>query len=166
MATLYELSVDYEQAILNGFTVDAETGEVTDYSPEMLEQLGDDLDAKLENCALFIKNIQSDIDGIRTEEKKLAYRRKVKENKLKAMKEYVLSCMQLGEVKKMATPRVEIGTRVSHKLVVDDINLVPEKYVTVKTDRKADAMQIKRDLKTGKDIAGVHIEDSESLNIK
>ena len=68
MATLYEI----EQAIMD--CVDLETGEIIDI--EKLDQLQMDKDVKIENTALFIKNLLSDADQIREEEKKLADRRR------------------------------------------------------------------------------------------
>ena len=82
MATLYEI----EQAIMD--CVDFETGEIIDI--EKLDQLQIDRDVKIENIALFIKNLLSDAAGIKAEKDNLAQRQRVAENKAKNLKKYIL----------------------------------------------------------------------------
>lgn len=64
MATLYEI----DEEILN--CVDMETGEIIDV--ERLGQLQLAREDKVEGIALWIKNLLSDVDAIKSEEEKLA----------------------------------------------------------------------------------------------
>ena len=72
--------------------VDAETGEILDV--EKLEQLQMERDAKLEGVACWYKDLVADAAKIRDEEKNLAERRKVLENKAEGLKRYLSDALQ------------------------------------------------------------------------
>ena len=154
MATLYEI----EQAIMD--CVDLETGEIIDI--EKLDQLQMDRDVKIENTALFIKNLLSDADQIREEEKKLADRRRVCENKGKSLKEY-LSGYLSGQ--KFKTPRAAISYRKSESVNVSDIGKIPEEYLKHK-DPEPDKTAIKAAIKSGQTIDGAEIIVNQNIQIK
>ena len=68
MATLYEI----DNAIME--CIDFETGEIVDF--ERLEELQMERERKLENVALWIKNLKSDADAIKAEKQVLDEREK------------------------------------------------------------------------------------------
>ena len=98
MATLYEIN----QEILN--CVDMETGEIIDM--DKLGELQLAFDVKVENIALWIKNLLSDAEAIKAEKNRLAERQKSCENKAKSLKEYLNT--YLGG-QKFKTPKVSIS---------------------------------------------------------
>ena len=140
--------------------VNLETGEIIDI--EKLDQLQMDRDVKIENTALFIKNLLSDADQIREEEKKLADRRRVCENKANRLKEY-LSGYLAGE--KFKTPRVAISYRKSESVNVSDIGKIPDDYLKYK-DPEPDKTKIKSALKAGVSIPGVELIENRNIQIK
>ena len=154
MATLYEI----EQAIMD--CVDLETGEIIDI--EKLDQLQMDKDVKIENAALFIKNLLSDADQIREEEKKLADRRRVCENKAKSLKEY-LSGFLGGE--KFKTPRVAISYRKSKSVDVQDITALPEEYLKY-SEPTANKTEIKKAIEAGTAVPGCVLVENSNIQIK
>lgn len=154
MATLYEI----EQAIMD--CVDLETGEIIDI--EKLDQLQMDKDVKIENTALFIKNLLSDADQIREEEKKLADRRRVCENKAKSLKEY-LSGFLGGE--KFKTPRVAISYRKSKSVDVQDITALPEEYLKY-SEPTANKTEIKKAIEAGTAVPGCVLVENSNIQIK
>lgn len=154
MATLYEI----EQAIMD--CVDLETGEIIDI--EKLDQLQMDRDVKIENTALFIKNLLSDADQIREEEKKLADRRRVCENKAKNLKEY-LSGFLGGE--KFKTPRVAISYRKSKSVDVQDITALPKEYLKY-SEPTANKTEIKKAIEAGTAVPGCVLVENSNIQIK
>lgn len=154
MATLYEI----EQAIMD--CVDLETGEIIDI--EKLDQLQMDKDVKIENTALFIKNLLSDADQIREEEKKLADRRRVCENKAKSLKEY-LSGFLGGE--KFKTPRVAISYRKSKSVDVQDITALPKEYLKY-SEPTANKTEIKKAIEAGTAVPGCVLVENSNIQIK
>ena len=88
--TLYEI----DSAIMDCF--DAETGELT--NPEAFENLQVERSQKIENIACWIKDLTADAAAIREEEKALAERRKVMENKAANLKDYLGRFVNPGEI--------------------------------------------------------------------
>ena len=154
MATLYEI----EQAIMD--CVDLETGEIIDI--EKLDQLQMDREVKIENTALCIKNLLSDADQIREEEKKLADRRRVCENKAKSLKEY-LSGFLGGE--KFKTPRVAISYRKSKSVDVQDITALPKEYLKY-SEPTANKTEIKKAIEAGTAVPGCVLVENSNIQIK
>lgn len=107
--SIYEI----EQEILA--LVDPETGEITDF--EALDALSLARDEKIENIALWIKNLNAEAKAIREEEKNLAERRHVCENKAESLRSY-LDRVLSGEAFK--TAKVAISYRKSTAVEVDE----------------------------------------------
>lgn len=154
MATLYEI----EQAIMD--CVDMETGEIIDI--DRLDQLQMDRDTKIENIALYIKNLLSDVAGIKAEKDNLAQRQKVAENKANSLKRY-LSGYLAGQ--KFSTARVAISFRKSESVNIEDITAIPEEYLKYK-DPEPDKTAIKSMLKSGKKVPGAELVQNQNIQIK
>ncbi|WP_242992377.1 siphovirus Gp157 family protein [Faecalicatena contorta] len=137
-----------------------ETGEIID--AEKLAQLQMDFDVKVENVALWIKNLLSDAEAIKAEKLKLAERQTVCENKAKNLKEY-LSGFLGGQ--KFSTPKVNITYRKSEAVNVFDISGLPEEYLKI-ADPTADKTKIKKALKEGTELVGVELVVNQNIQIK
>ena len=114
---IYEIN----EAILQ--CVDPETGEVDDHALIALQIMRD---AKIENVALWIKNLKSDISDLKVEEKTLAERRRRKENKVERLRKY-LEFALAGQ--RFETPKCVVSFRKSHKVEVSDLWTVPEDFL-------------------------------------
>lgn len=154
MATLYEI----DEEILN--CVDMETGEIIDV--ERLEQLQLARDDKVEGIALWIKNLLSDADAIKSEEEKLAQRRKANENKAKNLKEY-LSKFLCGQ--KFKTPKVSISYRKSESAEVTDISKLDDDYLKF-AEPTVDKTKVKKALKAGTVLQGVSLVENQNIQIR
>lgn len=154
MATLYEI----DEEILN--CVDMETGEIIDI--ERLGQLQLARDDKVEGIALWIKNLLSDADAIKSEEEKLAQRRKVNENKAKNLKEY-LSKFLGGQ--KFKTPKVSISYRKSESVEVTDISKLDDDYLKF-AEPTVDKTKVKKALKAGTVLQGVSLVENQNIQIR
>ena len=73
--TLYEIN----EALMRALEIDPETGELL--NPDAVEELSIARDEKIENIALWIKNLESDASEIKAEIKSLTDRAKAKENR-------------------------------------------------------------------------------------
>lgn len=154
MASLYEINAAIESC------VDIETGEILDI--EMLENLQMAFDEKVENIALWIKNLNSEAEAIKKEKETLAARQKTCENKVSDLKNYLSSFLN-GQ--KFKTPRVSISYRKSESVVVADISkLDPEFYKVVPPE--ADKTKVKNALKRGVILEGVSLEEKQNIQIR
>ncbi len=154
MATLYEIN----EEILS--CVDQETGEIID--AEKLSKLQLVFDDKVEGIALWIKNLLSDAEAIKAEKDKLAERQKSCENKARNLKEY-LSGYLGGQ--KFKTARVSISYRKSESVEVDDLSKIDDDYLKY-SEPQADKTKIKKALKEGVCIQGVHLSENQNIQIR
>lgn len=168
MASLYELSGDYAKF--------SELMEMEELEPEMqealeeaLDNLGEDIEIKLENYAKIIKNFESDIEGLKTEEARLVSKRKAKENAIKNMNDRMTLAMQQTGKLDIKTPLFSFKVQKNPASVVLDVHSVqdvPEKY-QIPQEPKIDRKAIKADIEAGEDLNGIaHIERSESVRIR
>lgn len=95
--------------------IDEETGEIKDY--EAFEELQMQKEEKIENTALWYKNLVAESKAIREEEKALAERRKSLENKAENLKNFVNRTLNGN---KFSTSKVAISYRKSTAVEVDD----------------------------------------------
>lgn len=143
--------------------VDPETGEILDL--EWLNQLQMERNRKIENILLWIKNLESDAEQIKAEEKALADRRKAAEKKAESLRGYVASVLD-GE--KFQTAKVAVTYRKSDAVVVDDIETMQEicdDYLTYE-DPKPNKAKIKAALKNGLPVPGCHLEERNNMVIR
>ena len=95
--------------------IDEETGEIKDY--EAFEELQMQKEEKIENTALWYKNLVAESKAIREEEKALAERRKSLENKAENLKNFINRTL---DGNKYSTSKVAISYRKSTAVEVDD----------------------------------------------
>lgn len=99
---IYEI----DAAILS--LVDEETGEIKDF--EEFANLQMERETKVENIALWYKNLIAEGKAIREEEKTLAERRRICENKAERLKAYLSEILQGNKFK---TAKVAVSYRKS-----------------------------------------------------
>ena len=126
MSSLYQINeqVDSIMAKIQS-AFDESTGEIIDEelytnSQKQLDNLEIAQNDKIENIACYIKNLHSDVFAIENEIKTLSQRKKVKENQLKRIKEYLANFLKLKDIKKIETPKAVISFRKSEALEITD----------------------------------------------
>ncbi len=140
--------------------VDEETGEIID--TVKLDQLQMAFDEKVEGIALYIKNLAAEAVAIKAEKDKLGERQRVCENKAAFLKNYLQSNL-CGE--KFKTARVLISYRKSESVVVDDLSKVDKSYLKY-AEPVADKAAIKKAIKAGAVIDGVHLQQNQNIQIR
>lgn len=140
--------------------VDCETGEIID--EEKLAALNLAFDEKVENIALWIKNLLSDAEAIKQEKMKLAERQKAAENKAESLRKYLLSFLDGGKFK---TAKVQIGWRKSKQVQVNDITKIDADYLKF-AEPTVDKTKIKKAIESGVEIEGAEIVEINNIQIK
>ena len=151
---LYEV----EAAIME--CVDMETGEILD--EERLEELNLVRDKLIENLMCWVKNMKSDVEQLKAEEKSLAERRHSIENKLKSVSGYLERTL---DGVKFATPKGQISWRKTASVIVEDVYKIPEEYLRYK-EPEADKTALKKAIQAGENIEGAYIMEGKSMSIK
>lgn len=132
----------------------------------------DEFDIKAENVAQYIKNLDVEIAALADEKKRIDARKKVKENKLERMKEYLKNCMLQTGREKIETAKVKLSIRNN----AESVSIYDEKAFTeyykesdprfFKFKVEIDKTAIKKLIQSGENIEGVTLERKKSLLIK
>lgn len=129
----------------------------------------EELAIKLEGYCKWIKNMESDIEGLKKEEDRLYARRKSLENAITRAKQAMQMAMNEAGEKKMECGTFKVGLqRIQPSVQVDEqyIENIPSKYL-VPQEPKINRKLMLEDLKNGEDLSGVaHLVEGESLRIR
>lgn len=152
--------------------IDYETGELLEEKAnEKITQLQLDEAIKIENIALYLKNLDAEAEAINAEEKIMAQRRKAKEKKYDWLRGYLSSYLKETGKMKFESAKCLLSFRKSEKLEI--INTEKLKQYTIKHDEYLkysepvfDIAKIKTAVKNGVEIDGVVISEYQNLQIK
>jgi len=162
LASIYEIADKYrfiQQMI--------EEGTPPEVFAEALRAVDGELAEKLENYAMIIKNIQSNIDGKKFEAKRLLERAKSEEESIKRMKENMQQAMEAAGQTKVKGEKFNFNVQKNPpSLKVLDENLIPQDFVSVEEIKIIDKKAILAELKNGVEISGVEIQQGESIRIR
>ena len=163
MRALYEI----DQDILG--CVDAETGEILD--AEKLDALEMERERKLEGMTLWVKDLSAEAAAVKEEADKLTARKRALDNKITALKSWLLIAL---DGQKLKTPRCSVYyTHTPRLSVADEEKLIgflktleePEQFLRFR-EPELRKDEIKKALKEGTIIPGASLEETESVVIK
>lgn len=158
-----EIERIYEDAI------DTETGEIREEFLEQLDSLHMERERKVENVALWYKNTQAEAKAIAEEIKALQGRKKALDTKSEWQERYLEYALH-GQ--RFETPKVSVTYRKSTTVEFDDeeafcrVNAGLPELVTTKVERKPNKTEIRKLLKDGYLLGGVHLVDHQNMQIK
>ena len=163
--TLYEIDSALEAALEKAF--DPETGELIDEAAfEQTEALQLARDAKIENVALWIKNLNSDAEALKAEKEAFAAREKAAKNKAESLKKWLGYALH-GE--KFKTDRTAISWRKSVALEVNedaiDMQRLGPEFIKLPPP-ELNKTAIKDAIKEGAIIPGCQLVERQNIQIK
>ena len=174
MANLY--AIDDRLVTLIEEHFDTEDGTIYEDAGELAKKIDEvaiNLDIKIENIGLYIKNLNAETEMIKHEEENLAKRRKTNERKIASLTNYLngyLSACYPNEDDrrkwKFKTPRVVLGYRKSTSVEVPNIEELDKEYIKIKTETSVDKVAIKDAIKSGKEVKGAYLKDKINLSVK
>lgn len=161
--TLYEIKQNYREA-LNRISVDEETGEVK-HLDEFLAVQGD-LTDKCENTALYLKNLNAEINARKVE---IDAQKQILEQDLKKCEriEHLLSdAMQTAGMDKLKTARCEVKFRISKAVEILEPARLPTQYLVRTVTEKPDKKAIRDAIANGDSVPGAQIIEKNNIQIK
>lgn len=158
MANLYEIDEKILECVAN--CIDPGTGEIV--SNEQLEALQMERQTKLENVALYIKNLKADAAMYKAEKQAFAERQAAAEKRAESLSEWLKNAL---DGHKFKTEKTEVNFRKTSKVEVLDIWELNENFVKY-SDPTPDKAAIKRAIKAGEDVKGAKLIDDISMTIK
>lgn len=160
--TLYEVKEELAKAIEE--CMDEETGEVFDQ--ERLNKAFKDWNEKIESCMCYVKNLKAQAEAIKTEQSRLAERRRVIENKADNLMEYLQATLE-GQTFESARGRISYRKSESVEVDLEAFmkNAGCEEFLKYE-EPKPNKAEIKNAIKNGACFEGVSIITKQNMQIK
>ena len=162
--------IKYELKEINNIAnfLDSENNELDEKTindtKESIELL---LEEKSEQLELILKELEAKEEKCKEIADFYAKKAKYSNEKKKILKELILGAMQKLDTKKIETATGTFTIRNNTpSLIIDDENLIPQKFTTFVQTKKIEKNEIKKEIKNGVEIPGVHLETTQSLLVK
>lgn len=159
---LYEINHALEEAWERA--MDPETGEILDADAiEEINNLEMAKEEKIENVALWIKDIEAEQSAIREEKRRFDARMATNSRKIESLKKYL---QYATDGQKFKTTRCSVSYRRSEEVVVTPgyEQYLPDELRRVKYE--PDKVKIKRAIKDGQKLDGCMICEKQSMIIR
>lgn len=154
---LYELTEIY----LNLKDMDIEEGDLN----SALENIDDEIETKADNIAKVLRDFDGDIEALKSEEERLAKKRKAIENRQKQLKEYLQNAMLVLDKRKFKTDLFSFNIQKNApSLKILDESKIPEDYY--KIEKKLNKNDLKEAVKNGLFEDAAELVQTESLRIR
>lgn len=155
---LYELSQNY--LAVQDMDLEPETLKDT------LDSIEEAIEVKAENIAKWIRNLEADKKAFEEEEKRFKEKKQAADNRIKSLKLYLEDNMRLiGKTKfKAGVFNFSIQNNPPSVEVFDEA-LLPERFL-IEQPPKIDRAGIKELLKTGEEVPGAELKQTEGLRIR
>ena len=160
--SLYELTsemVVIEQQLLDS------GGEASEALFEYLDGLDVRIEEKIERICYVIRNAESMASAIKDEEMRMRSRRASYESTVERLKSSLRDAMMRLEKKKVVTPKFTVNYQKSGRgrLLVDDVDSLPDAFVNKKVEIKPDDKKIREAIANGESIRGVRIDEQKTI---
>lgn len=147
----------------------AETEDIDDEFLEVWDEVEDEFEAKAEGYAKIIRNLESEVDALKAEEKRLSERRKNVEKNAKRLKDNLEGAMKATGKRKFESGifKFSIQKNGGKAPIIVDVPTeeLADEFVIV--SEKPDLEAIRKYIEETGDITQFHIGDrGESLRIK
>ena len=162
MSSIYELIKDYAE--LSAMLEAAETPEEIEAIQNTLEMIDLSIEEKIENTAKYMVNVESDIQGLKTEIDRLTKIKKAKENAVERLKNNVEYAMKQKGLEKLEVGTFKAYYKKSESVEITNLDVIPADYTRVEI--KADKTAIKKALKAGEVVEGAEIKVNQNFYIK
>ena len=162
MATLYELTAEYQQLLELAEDPEVEAQVIAD----TLEGLDGEIEIKADGYARVIRQLEADSAALKCEEERLAKRRRTIENNISNMKQNLQASMMIMGKTKFKTELFSFNTRKNPaSVIITDESRVTHDFM-IPQPPKIDKKAIKQALNEGFAFDWAHLEQSESLQIR
>ncbi len=140
-----------------------ENGEITEKGLETLSALQLEKEQKIEDVALWIKDLKAENSAIESEISGFKARIKKNESKIATLEKWLITATD-GE--KFSSPKCVISFRASTATEITNLSEIPEAFVRQRTEIIPDKTKIKAVLQAGGFIKGAKLAQRKSVIIK
>jgi hypothetical protein len=162
MVSLYEMQEEYMHLL----AADVSTIEEAQAWNDSLALLTGQIDVKVTNIALLVKQLQAEETMISDEIDRLREKKEARQNKVGWLKRYMLGAMQLAGIDKTTDVRAEVRLQKNPPSVdVLADTLIPRDY-WIPQEPRLDKQALRDALKAGEDIPGARLVQTVGVRIK
>ena len=134
---------------------------------DTLESIKLDRDLKLDNLATLIERNNAYINAYAEKQKKLQAAKKQLQTANDRFQWYMTQTMDHAGMKELKTENHMLRPRnYNASVVVDDASVIPDRYMVTKTTVTPNKTAIRKALKAGEEVPGVHVEPTRKTVIK
>lgn len=134
---------------------------------DTLESIELDRDLKLDNLATLIERNNAYINAYAEKQKKLQAAKKQLQTANDRFQWYMTQTMDQAGMKELKTENHMLRPRnYNASVVVDDASVIPDRYMVTKTTVTPNKTAIRKALKAGEEVPGVHVEPTRKTVIK
>ena len=163
MARLYDIAERYRalEALLDDEFID------NSMLIDALSQVEDEFIDKVKNITHLLKDSEYHCNYLKLEEERINKKRKILEKKIENLKMYIDANMKLKGTKKVDVGTFTITVRKNPlKVEVVEITDIPSRFIKTKTEFTVDKKAILESIKSGEEVDGVKLVQTESLLIR
>lgn len=127
------------------------------------------LQVKIENYGYVIRNMESFVEAIKIEEERLSKRRRIQENRVEQIKNWLKLNMEACGIQKIESPAFTIAIQKNPaSVVIDSENLIPEGFwhLPEPPPMVPNKKLIGDAIKSGLEVPGAHLAQSTRISIK
>lgn len=160
MTKLYEISEQYREL---ESLADSDDENMEEAVATTLECITGDFQEKAQALVTVVRNMDSDVDALDDEIKRLQARKTAIKNRQDSMRDYLRENMERTGIKKISCPLFTINCVAGREItVINDEDNIPDDYMVVKTEIRPDKAAITKALKDGVEIPGVTLDRAKS----
>lgn len=142
-----------------------------DLDPEVLadtlDSINDAREIKLDNIATWIDKNKATVEWATEKIKELQEAKKYMINQNSKLQEYMTQVLDDAGIKQLLTKNHILRTRnYKAKIVVDNLDKLPDEFKKISTETKADKVQIFKTLSAGQEVPGAHLKPNRGTVIK
>ncbi|QDQ28215.1 siphovirus Gp157 family protein [Chitinimonas arctica] len=165
MTALYVLAKEYRLTAEKLADLDLPQDMVAD----TLEGLAGALEHKATNVAMFIRNLEANVEAIKGAEKQMAERRRAMESRAENLRDYLKGAMQATQIKVIESPYFKMAIRDNpQSVVIDTASQIPAKFMRQPDPPPAqpDKKLIAAALNAGEEVSGARLVRGSRLDIR
>ena len=143
-----------------------EKEEDAEIKKDLQELIAVELKNKSNNIVYVIKNLESNNAAIDAEIERLQALKKRNSSNIDKIKSNVLWFMQQNTIDSIKTELATFSLRKSESTDIENIEQIPQEFITIKQTFVPDKTAIKKAIKEGREVAGAKVVVNYNLQIK
>ena len=143
-----------------------EKEEDAEIKQDLQELIAVELKNKSNNIVYAIKNLESNNAAIDAEIERLQALKKRNSSNIDKVKSNILWFMQENNIDSIKSDLATFSKRKSESTDIENIELIPQEFITIKQTFTPDKTAIKKAIKEGREVAGAKVITNYSLQIK